>query len=631
MQLLLVTDIAFIIIAAAVLGYIARLLKQPLIISYILAGVIIGPFGLNFIGNETTILSISELGITFLLFLVGMELNINKVKEVGKVVLIGGLIQIALTAAFTAAIAHFIGFSLIESFYVSIVLSFSSTLVIVKHLSDKREIDSLHGRIIVGTLVLQDIIAIMAISILPTLGDFNLVAVGYSALSGISLMALAYILSRFVLGRIFDFSAKDGELLFLSSLAVCFVFAYLATLMGFSMTIGAFLAGVIIANLPYSLDVIEKIKSLTTFFSALFFVTLGMQIVPNTLPEILLPLLILTGIAVIMKPLIIYPIVYLFGYHKKTSFLTAISMGQVSEFSLIIVAEGILLKHLTPDILSLIITLTVVSMAISTYFLNTATSLYNKYEQYLGFIDKLFKRKNTEFLENDETYQQINVVVNGYANVEGSMVEKFMNAGKKVLIIDNDPDVIRKLKETKMNCMYGDLAENNIFDKIDMKKVEIIMSTTPDYHGNMSIIKRVREMNKKAIIIVNANRVDESFDLYNVGADYVVIPHIEGEKHAAVLLEDFNNDISKVLPNKIKHIEQLRKRQSMKNQMYNGNGSFFTDIDNFLKETGKKIVETSSFINHGSKKKQKTSHEAAEMNLNHISSEDGKKTAQQES
>ena len=614
----IVSDIALIIIAAALFSFVVRYLKQPLLVGYIIAGLVIGPVGLNYISNENTILAVSELGITFLLFLVGLELNINRVKEVGEVVVFGGMLQIALTGAFGWAISHLLGFSIMQSLYLALVLAFSSTLVVVKSLAEKREIDALHGRIIIGILVLQDIVAIMAISLLPTLNDFKISSIGFAALSGIGLLVIAYVLSRFALKRIFDQAAKNVEMLFLTSLAVCFIFAYLATLMGFSVTIGAFLAGVIIANMPYSVDIIARVRPLSTFFSALFFVALGMQIVPKSIPLMIIPFAVLTVAAVVIKPILLYPIIQFFGYNKKTSFMTALSLGQVSEFSHIVVAQGIILKHLAPDILSLIIALTVITMAISSYLNSNGLILFHKLEGKLGIFDRMFKIKDKLDVEKAPAMDNVDVVINGYENVEGTLLERFMNSGKKVLIIDSDPDVIRKLRELKLNCMYGDLAEHDIFEKVDISKLEIIMSSVPDMHNNMFIVKKVRELNKKAILIVTANRVGESIELYNAGADYVVIPHMEGEKQVAVLLEDFNKDMSKVLSNKIKHIEQLRKRQTIKQQMLANNGSFFQDIDAIIKDIANGIKESGKLLEEQMGQKAKNKAKQAAVSLDAI-------------
>ena len=589
---LLISDIAVIIIAAALFGFLFRLFRQPIIIAYIVAGFIIGPFGLNYIGNENTILAISELGITFLLFLVGIELNINHIREVGKVVLFGGMMQVALTAFFGGILSFFIGFSPIESFYLGLVLAFSSTLVVIKHLSDNKEISTIHGRIMIGILVLQDIVAIMIVTMLPSLTDLSFGSVGKSVLSGLSLLVLAYVTNRIMLRKIFDFAAKTPELLFLASLAVCFIFSYLATIMGLSASIGAFLAGVIIANLPYSTNIVGKIKPLTTFFSALFFVGLGMQIVPGSIPNIIFPLAILVGMALFLKPLLMFPIVYYFGYDRKTAFLISATMAQVSEFSLIVVAQGVILAHLTPDILSLVIFLTSITMGLSSYLSNNGLDLFHKYSHNLDFIDRIFQRRKSFAQESMDAVQEAQVIINGYENMSGSILESFMNKGKKVLIVDNDPQIIRQLRDLKVNCMYGDLAQSDVLENIDLSKVEVVMSTVPAYADSLIIVQKFRQVGRKSVLIMTANKVSESFALYNAGADYVVIPHIEGEKQMAYLLEDFNTDVSKVLSKKLEHIAQLKKRQILKEQFNGGHENFMQDIDAMVKNIADIIIES---------------------------------------
>jgi Trk K+ transport system NAD-binding subunit len=218
------------------------------------------------------------------------------------------------------------------------------------------------------------------------------------------------------------------------------------------------------------------------------------------------------------------------------------------------------------------------------------------------------------------------------------MLEKFMNSGKKVLIIDNDPDVVRRLRALKISCEYGNLSDYSILEKIDLTKAEVLMSSIADFQDSLYLIKKVREVNKKAIIIVTENHVSHSFELYNAGADYVVIPHIEGEKQVAVLLEDFSKDISRVLSTKLSHIEQLRKRQSMQDSMQSSNGSFFEDIDNIIKSVADRIKESGEMImNSGRRRKSArkenkddSTRQAKITEVNDMLLGDGKKAAGQE-
>jgi Kef-type K+ transport system membrane component KefB len=547
MQVLL-SDMALIIIFGSLLALVAKFLRQPLLLGYILAGLIIGPFGLNHIGEQETILTISELGITFLLFLVGIELNINKIKEVGSTVLIGGLLQVFITGIVASLLTLLFGMSLVVSFYLGLAIAFSSTLIGIKYLSEKKEMDTLHGRIVVGILILQDIIAILVISILPTISSFNPTKIIFALVNGIALIGFAFLISKFILPRLFSFASKNGELLFLTSLAVCFLFASLAQVMGFSLTIGAFLAGIMIASVPYSLDIISRVKSLTTFFNALFFVALGMQIVPSTIPAIL-PLVIgYVLFAIIIKVLIVYAILRKYGYEKKTAFISGLSLGQVSEFSLIIISQGILLNHLTPNILSLVILLTITTMAISTYLLGNDAAVFQRYQKILSFIDSKIKPKEESHDDHKEDLMDAEIIVNTHDKLSSAFVESLKE--KKVVLIGSH--ITKRFKS-----LYGSLSEHEFLEKFDLSSLKLVISLSNDKFENKMIIKNISN-NSTAILVVCASMVEDALELYEAGADYVVIPNIESEKKLISFLGIAKDDSKHVL-DKIWHIENLRK------------------------------------------------------------------------
>ncbi len=583
----IIRDIGIIIVFAALVGIIVKYFKQPMIIAYIFAGLAIGPFGLNFINNQETIISLSELGITFLLFVVGLELNINKLREVGRVVLIAGSLQIFLTFIFSIGIIKLTGFTLIESIYLSVVLAFSSTLLVVSLLSEKKEIDTLHGRIIVGILVLQDIMVIVALSLLSNITNFSVLYIPSYLGKGMLLLFIAFIMSKFLLNKLFDFAARYQELLFVTSLALCFVFTMIASYLGFSVSIGAFLAGIMIANLPYSLDLTSRIKSLAVFFNALFFVSLGIQIVPNTIKNVFAPLMVLLGITFLLKPFIVILLVQAFGYDKKTAVYTGIGLGQVSEFGLIVVAQGILLGHIPNSMLSLTILLIIISMTISSYIVKYSLSLYHRYFEKMTFLERYFKPKQQP-LEAVRTDAE--VIVYGYENLEPSLIERFREAKKDILIIDNNPSVIRNLNAQKMNCIYGDISQLDVLEKVNFEKAQIIISTIPDIFNNMVLIKKAREQSKKSVIIVTAHKVKDSLDLYHEGADYVVLPNYLGEKQVSIVVESVNRDINSIVNSKLNHIEELRKKEYQQRKLYEQDTTM-VEIDTFLKNITSKINE----------------------------------------
>ena len=254
-------DIGLVIIVATLFAFIARFFKQPLIPAYILTGLIIGPF-LGLITNTEIIATLSEIGIAFLLFIVGLEIDFRKLANVGAISTIGGLIQVLLVFTISFIIALFLGFVQIEAVYLALVIAFSSTMIVLKLLSDKREIDTLHGKIIIGFLLMQDIIAIFVLSILTALNEFSFLTLFYSIIKGVIVFLIAVFAGKYIFPTIFTFSAKSQELLFITAIAVSFLFSIFFNYIGFSIAIGAFVAGITLANLPYNLEIIGKIMPL---------------------------------------------------------------------------------------------------------------------------------------------------------------------------------------------------------------------------------------------------------------------------------------------------------------------------------------------------------------------------------
>ncbi|MEK6808685.1 MAG: cation:proton antiporter, partial [Nanoarchaeota archaeon] len=553
----IIYDIGIVVIFSAIIGFFIKFLKQPLLLAYIIAGFVIGPHFLNYISDQQTITTISELGITFLLFIVGLDFNIKKIKEANKGVFITGIIQVIMVFLIGFFIASWFKFNIMESAYIGLILAFSSTLLIVTILSDKNELDTIHGRIIIGILVLQDIIAILALSVLSDIQTISIFGIISSLAGGLILILTAFLSGKFILKQLFDFAARFPELLFIFSIAVVFFFSFFAVSLGLSMPIGAFIAGIIIANMPYSFELIGKVKPLSNFFNALFFVGLGMQIAPK-FNDILIPMAIMLGVALVIKPLIILVANLIIGYDAKTSFTTALNLGQISEFSLILASQGLFLGHISNNLFSLTIIVTVVSMTLSSYLLKYEKAIYYKLRTPLKFFEKNMKE------HQNQTVNQLikaEVVVNGYRNIDTELLKTFSEHKKSFVIVDNDPNIINNLRYNAVSCIYGDIGESEIFNKIAFDSVEIVISTIADFESNLFLIKKLRKGNKKVIIIVTANKVKESLGLYESGADYVIIPSLITEKYVAVLFEDFSKNLNSIITKKLSHLEELKKKQ----------------------------------------------------------------------
>ncbi len=554
---LIFVSIGIIIIVATFLAYITKILRQPLIPAYILTGLIIGPlFGL--ITNTELIYSLAEIGIAFLLFVVGLEINFGRLKNVALISSVGGIIQMMTLFSLGFLIAHFMGFIQIEAIYLGLIVAFSSTMVVVKLISDKKELDTLHGRMIVGILLMEDFMAILAISIF-SVESLAITLIAVSIIKVIILLFIAFISGKYVLPAVFKFAAKTQELFFLVSLAVCFSFSLLALYLNLSIIIGAFVAGIALANLPYHLEIIGKVKSLKDFFSIIFFVSLGMEITVSSFNIILIPLIVLIIFVTAIKPVITMVICSFFGYKKRPSFLSAISLSQIGEFSLIIVMQGFLLGHISHDILSITILLAVITMTITSYLINFDNTLYRLFSKHISFFEKLSKKENgMEYLP--EKIKK-DIILCGYNRIGYSILKKLKKIKKTVLVVDYNPETISDLIRRKVPCIYGDLGDLEILERLDMKEAEMLISTLPDITDNELIIQKAKKANPNIIIFTTANQIENALALYNLGADYVIMPHFLGGDHVSLLIEQVSVDINSILKNKLNHIRDLKKRR----------------------------------------------------------------------
>jgi Kef-type K+ transport system membrane component KefB len=571
---LLLIDISIVIIIATFFGYIAKMFKQPLIPAYILTGIIIGPV-LGLITEKASIALMSELGIALMLFIVGLEMNINRLKNVFLVSTFGGVIRSLTFFSCGFVIAMLIGFFCIEAIYIGIFLAFSSTMVVVKQLTDIRRLDTLHGRIIVGMLLMEDILAIVALSVLAN-ETFSFMAVLLSLLKLGLLFLIAILANKFIFPKIFKFAASNIEILLLLSISTLLIFTSLAMNIGeilshilyflpenilemlrpeLSIVVGAFIAGVMLGNLPYYIEIIGRVNPLKDFFATMFFVSLGMEIV--FMKEIIIPLLILILFALYIKPLVTLFVCGYFGYKKRPSFLTSISLAQTSEFSLIIAAQGFLIGHISQEVLSIAVITGVFTMAISTYFIKYEDKIYSKTSKKLSWVEKM------DGDEDDLEYKtkiKKKVILCGYNRIGYSILKTLKTMRKKIMVIDYNPEIIKGLIRKKISCLYGDISETETLDRLNIKQAEMIICTIGDINENILIINKAKEEKFKGKIFVTATEIEDALQLYDIGADYVILPHFLGGEHASVLIKNFDTDINKMLKTKLDHIKELRHR-----------------------------------------------------------------------
>jgi len=547
-------QLAVILSVAFVVSYLVRVLKQPVVVGYIIAGMIISPFILQFGLSTEVIDSFSKFGIAFLLFIVGLHLNPRVIREIGTSSLLIGMAQIILTFGLGFLISFtLLGFNPITSAYIGIALAFSSTIIVMKLLSDKQHLDSLYGKISIGILIIQDLIAVgvlMFISSVSSNITFGSLAFK-SLLAGGGLIVFLFLLGFFVLPRITKGIAKYQELLFLFSIFWCFLIAALFGYFGFSIEIGALIAGVVLSLSPYSTEISSKIRPLRDFFLIIFFIILGLNIQISSIGTIFVNAIILSLVVLILKPVILMSLMALFRYTKRTNFLVGTTLAQISEFSLIILVLGVSVGHISTEILYTLTLTLVITIFLSTYMVIYSRGIYNLLS---GFVS-LFERKNAK--KEPNLKKEYDAILFGYNRIGFSILKSFKKLKKNYLVVDFNPDTIENLSKFRIPCLYGDIDDSDLLDELPLDKIQLVVSTVPDLETNLLLIESVRRRNPNAVVIVRAHSISEALELYNEGATYVLTPHFLGGEYVAKMIKDLKTNKAEYKEEREKHIKML--------------------------------------------------------------------------
>jgi len=557
-QDLILWDIGLIIVSATLLAHIARVLRQPLIPAYVLAGIIIGPIGLKLITSISVIRTLSELGIAFLLFIVGLELDMRRLRDVGMAAtMIAGVSGVAIFAI-GSLLAYYMGYTGAESLYIGTALCFSSTMIVIKILSDKNELETLHGRIILGVLLIQDVMAIMSLSILATLNNPSFAAIAQSVVWGIGLFSIAIVSSRYVVPVIFKSIAKSHELMFLTALSFFFLFAKMSEISGFSVAIGAFVSGIAIATFPYNLEVVGKIRSLRDFFAIIFFVSLGMEMAVANPGAILVSTAAFLAVVLVVKPLTMMVLTSLTGYGRRVSFLTGISLFQISEFSLIIAMQGLLAGHMSQDVFSIIAAIAVITITLTSYTIKYDNQLYRLASERIMVFER-FSNVDKSLQKQIEEPSGGHIVVCGSHRMGYAIIKALERVGKEFIVVDFNPERVKTLIREGIPCIYGDIGDVDVLDKLHLKKAGMVISTVVDDEDSMLLISEAKYHNRRTPVIVTAENIREALELYDYGADYVIVPRMLSGVVVADIVEGAFKDPHRLSNLKDRHLKELVK------------------------------------------------------------------------
>lgn len=516
-------DVAALLVVAALVGGIALLARQPLILAFLAAGILAGPSVLDIVRNRETIHLLGELGIAMLLFLVGLRLDPRELRSLGPVALVVGLAQFTLTAAFGFGLSLLLGLSLVPALFIAAALSFSSTIIIVKLLSDRREVDTLHGRVAVGVLIVQDLLVILAFMGLSFAGNetaFAWADLGLLGVHAVVLVAVAWGSVRLARLGLIDRLAHSREFLGLAAVAWAIALAAAAELAGLSKELGAFVAGVTLATTAYRDAIGSRLISLRDFLLLFFLVELGSVLDLSVLGAQLVPALILSAFVLLFKPFILLVIMGVMGYRRRTAFLTGLTMSQISEFSLILVAIGLGLGFLGPDAVALVTMVALITIAGSTYMILWGPQLATRMEPALQWFERA-----TPWREVDEDEApDVDVIVFGLGRYGQEVYRSLTERDLRVLAIDQDPTTVRAALRKGIHAKFGD-AENPDFPAhLPLGQVKWVVSTIPEADVNRSLTHALRDHDYGGHIALTAHTLPGVALLRDVTPDKVLLP-----------------------------------------------------------------------------------------------------------
>jgi Kef-type K+ transport system membrane component KefB len=566
----LLSSIGICVSVASILAVVGWRLRQPLILAYLLTGVIIGPHILKWVPNQESISTVAEIGLILLLFVIGLEIDLKKLASAGAPVLLTGALQVPICIALGLAFFYGIGvrngpsdYSLV---YLAACMSLSSTLVVVKLLYDKFELDTLPGRVTLGVLVIQDLWAVGMLAVQPNLTNPDLLPLAFSLWKGALMVVGSLALSKYVLPFIFRSVAKAPELVLVSGLAWCFFLSGVASFIGLSPEMGALIAGISLSTFPYNLDVMAKAVSIRDFFVTLFFVALGMQIP--------IPTWQVVGIAVaasgfvMLSRLSVVPILYALRLGHRASLLPAINLAQVSEFSIVIASLGFARHQIPADVVTIVIITFAITAVLSTYMINAS----HRVQRIMSGWLKALRIKDLDAAPTGEEVREERketVVFLGFFRDASSVLQEFESEVdsedakdflRKILVIDFNPTVMRELRRRNISCIYGDIAHADTLRHASIENAELVISSITDDilrgTNNLRMLKNVRASCPTARVVLTSEHIPQALHFYEAGADFVYVPRLHSAPMLAqILKQGLNQGFEATRETEIAHLK----------------------------------------------------------------------------
>lgn len=551
-------ELSLVIVITTGVSLFMRFIRQPLILGYILSGLLVGPSVLGLIHSTETFEAYSKFGIALLLFIIGLGMHVDELKKLGKVVILtafASLLTIG-TLGFTAS-SLLLGYGKTEALIIGLALYFSSTIIIVKILSDKKEQNRLHGQVAIGVILVEDIVATFALLFVVANQNGGLSAseIGVLLMKGLLLITGLVIASTKILPRFSKYIASSQELLFLFAIAWGFGIATVFEISGFSIEVGALFGGVALASSPYAQEIASRLKPLRDFFVVLFFITLGESLNVTNLAAGIVPAIILSLIVIVMKPFTITSVMGLLGYTKRVSFKAGINLSQISEFSIVLVVLASEAGLVRPEISAVMTLVAITTIASSTYLMHFDEQLFVYFDR---IKLRLFEKEVVH--KESRTRHGYPILLFGYHHGGHEFIRTFRDIGKRFLVVDYDPFVIESLEQQQIPSMYGDATDNELLDEIGLDSTQLVISTFSDFEVSQQLVANINKRNPSAVIICHANNHTEALQLYELGSTYVMIPHHIGSEKISNFIKRSGLKKTEFKNFRDKHLEYLRAR-----------------------------------------------------------------------
>ncbi|HSI98099.1 MAG TPA: cation:proton antiporter [Gaiellaceae bacterium] len=517
-------DIAIILLVSAIAGLVALKLRQPLVVAFVVVGVLVGPSVLGIVGPGDELELFAELGVAILLFVVGLKLDLHVVRRLGPVAVLVGSVQVAVIAAAGFLLALGLGLDLVAAIYVGIGLSFSSTIIVVKLLSDRRTIEDLHGRLAVGILIVQDIVVVLVLIVVATTGESSgsLASAALTvALQSAALLVVVAVLMRWVLEPLLHSLARSSELLLLFAIAWAVALAAAGEIVGIGTEVGAFLAGFSLASTPYREAIGSRLVSVRDFLLLFFFIDLGSRLEVGEAQDELLAALVLSVFVLVVKPLVIAVLLAAMRYRSRISLEAGVTLAQISEFSLILAALGLSVDHIDEETTTLLTVIALVTITVSSYlFLNSETIA----RMVAPMLERL-ERPGAARGGEEEGAPPPEVVVLGIGRFGHRVVSGLTERGVEVLGVDFDPVALSRWAERGTRVLYGDVEDPELPATLPLPVSGWVVSTVRHADANVALLHALRDHGYEGKVAVAAHHDEDAERLREAGADRVLLPY----------------------------------------------------------------------------------------------------------